>query len=352
MKEKELEKIYYDPKHPASFSGPYILYKTLQKEGKKVSLSEIKKFLRTQDTYTLHRSVRRPYRRNHVVVYGIDDQWDMDLIDMIPNAKTNQGVQYILAAIDIFSRYVFLQPLKSKKALEVIEAMKIIFKERKPQYLRTDKGSEFISSVTQNFMKDNDIVHFVSHNSTKANYAERVIRTIKNKIVKYFTRTQQHEYVSQLQNFAYSYNHTKHRTINMSPAEVNSENEAPLWKQMYLDKEKKKKRKSRYKFKIGDTVLLSYDKTQKQFYKDYDYSWSAEVHTITHRYRRQNIPVYKVRGFDGVSIEGTFYQSELQKVTYDPDRAFLVEKVLKKKGKKVLVRWLGWPKQYDSWISK
>ncbi len=352
MKDKELEKIYYDPKQPASYSSPQVLYKTLKKQGKKISLSQIKKWLSTQDTYTFHRDARRPYKRNKVIVYGLDDQWDADLIDMIPNSKANKGYQYILLVIDIFSRYVFLEPLKSKKASDVIEALKLIFKKRKPYYLRTDKGSEFISKQTARFLKENDIVHFVTHNSTKANFAERCIRTIKKKIVKYFSKTQKHEYVSQLQNFAYSYNHTPHRSIGMTPAEVNLKNETKLWKQQYFNIKIKKKKKSKFKFKVGDTVLVSYDKTQTQFHKDYDYSWSGEVHTITDRYRRDNIPIYKLKGYDNIPIKGTFYQSEIQRIIHNPKKPFLVEKVLKKKGQKVYVHWMNWPSRYDSWISK
>lgn len=356
MKESQLAKLYFNPKHPASFSGPRIFYKTLKKEGKKVTFSQINFFLQKQDVYTFHRDSRKPYRRNKIIVNGIDHEWEADLIDMSINSKDNKGVQFILLVVDIFSRYLFLQPLKSKKASDVIEAFKLIFKKRKPYYLRTDKGSEFTSNLSKAFFKDNDIVHFVTHNVTKSCYAERLVKTIKRKIVRYFSKTQKHEYVSQLQNFAYSYNHTLHSSINMAPAEVNFKNESKLWKYQYLDHvkhiKKLQKKKSRYKFKVGDKVLVSYDKSHSAFRKDYDYSWSGEVHTVTHRYRRQGIPVYKVKGYDNEPIEGTFYQSQLQKIIHNENKLFLVEKVLKRKKNEVLVHWMNWPSRYDSWIPK
>ena len=350
--EQYLEKFYYNPKNPASFSSPIKLYEAIKKQGKrKISLATIKKWLSGEDTYTFHRAQRKPYKRNKVIVDGIDSQWDMDVMDMQPNSKDNDDVKYILLAIDIFSRFVFLQPLHSRKASDMLTAMKVMFKDRKPEFLRTDKGVEFVNASVKQYLKDNDIVHFVTQNTeTKANYAERAIRTIKGRIVKYFTKTLSHRYVDELQNFAIGYNHTKHRSIGMAPIDVNTKNEPALWRKQYLSYLTKKKKKSPYRFKIGDRVKIP---SERGLYdKDYDYKWTGEIFTVTQRRRRQGIPVYKIKGFDDKPIKGTFYQSELQKVIYDPDKPFLVHKVVAKRGNKVKVNWLGWPKQYDSWIDK
>ncbi len=171
--EQYLSHIYYDPKHPASFSSPVKLYEAIKDEGKrKISLATIKKWLSGEDTYTFHRFIRKPFKRRHIIVDGIDSQWDMDVMDMQPNSKDNDGVKYILLAIDIFSRFVFLQPLHSRKAIDILTAMKVMYKKRKPEFLRTDKGNEFVNAPVTKYLKDNGIVHFVTQNETKANYAE------------------------------------------------------------------------------------------------------------------------------------------------------------------------------------
>ena len=75
-------------------------------------------------------------------------------MDMAAVSKENKGVKYVLLAIDVFSRYVFLQPLKSKSNTEVIQAFKNIFKEgRKPKVIRSDKGSEFTGSGVEKFLR-------------------------------------------------------------------------------------------------------------------------------------------------------------------------------------------------------
>ncbi len=160
-----------------------------------------------------------------------------------------------------------------------------------------------------------------------------------------------HRYVDELQNFAIGYNHTKHRSIGMSPSEVNSMNSSALWRKQYMPYlTTNEKKKSKYKFKIGDRVKIPSERGM--YDKEYDYKWTGEIFTVTQRHRRKGIPVYKIKGFDDTPVKGTFYQSELQKVTYDPDKPLLVHKVVAKRGNKVKVNWLGWSKRYDSWIDK
>ena len=56
--------------------------------------------------------------------------------------------------------------------------------------------------------------------------------------------------------------------------------------------------------------------------------------------------------WDGTQIKGTFYEQDLQKVTVEDDDLFRIDKIVKRKGVKVLVRWKGWPDKYDTWLNK
>ena len=75
---------------------------------------------------------------------------------------------------------------------------------------------------------------------------------------------------------------------------------------------------------------------------------------VSDRFVLQGIPIYKLKDTMDDPIRGTFYASELQKVTKDKQTVWRIEKVLRKRkvrGKEeVLVRWLGWPKKFDSWV--
>lgn len=138
-----LRKIYYDPKHPASFAGPQKLYKVVKNEGKfNIGMHKIRKFLHNQESYSLHKPVRRRFQRNHVVSADKDDLWMADLIDMVKFKDWNDGFKYILLVIDTFSKYVWLRPLKNKSGHAVSEAFLDIFitDGRIPTKIITDKG--------------------------------------------------------------------------------------------------------------------------------------------------------------------------------------------------------------------
>ena len=78
-----LASIYFDPKHPASFTGPDKLYKTVLSEGKlKIGKRRISKWLRDQESYSLTKEAKRTFKRSRVIVEGIDSMWDIDLMDM------------------------------------------------------------------------------------------------------------------------------------------------------------------------------------------------------------------------------------------------------------------------------
>ena len=190
--ENYLKNIYYNPSNPASFSGPDKLYQFVKKDGKyMISKYRIRKWLQREDAFSLQRESRKPKKRSRIVVAGIDDQWSADLMDMVKFAKSNQGVRFILVVIDVFSKYLWLRPLKDKKGTSIVEAFESIFKEgRKPERIRTDKGQEFRAKVVESVLKSKSIRHMFAESDVKASISERVIKTIKSKIYRYFTHKQ------------------------------------------------------------------------------------------------------------------------------------------------------------------
>ena len=76
-----------------------------------------------QDTYTLHKSIRRNFKRNRVIVGGTDQQWQMDLADMQSMQKFNDGYRYLLVCIDVLSKYAWVVPLKNKTGPSLVEVL-------------------------------------------------------------------------------------------------------------------------------------------------------------------------------------------------------------------------------------
>ncbi|XP_024887582.1 uncharacterized protein LOC112464679 [Temnothorax curvispinosus] len=101
------------------------------------------------------------------------------------------------------------------------------------------------------------------------------------------------------------------------------------------------------KFKAGDSVRVSKYKTI--FEKGYTPNWTTEVFKIV-KVQHTNPVTYLLEDYRGKSVAGAFYEYELHRVTY-PD-VYLVEKVLRRRGDEVYVKWLGFDESHNSWIHK
>ncbi|XP_071123129.1 uncharacterized protein [Mytilus edulis] len=361
-----LSKYYYDVGGPASYASAEKLYHIVNAEGKKVGRYKIRRWLNSQDNYSLQKTPRRSFKRIRVYTTGMNNLWDADLMDLKQFSKENENFKYVLVVVDCFSRYLWLQPLKNKTGDEVTSAFKKIFTEAKPEKIRTDKGQEFLAKKTQSLFKSNGVRHFSAQNELHANYAERVLQTIKNKIFRFFTKNRTHRYINNLQNFAKSYNGTPHRSLqNIAPKDVNSVNESDIWGKMYLSKtekkpkeikvqtNKKKRRKKQFKYKIGSLVRLS--NIAHIFDRSYSQRWTEEIFKVVQRFRQQNIDLYRLSNIKGDEfIRGTFYDSELQRVEKDENSLWIIEKIIKKRKRRgkteYLVRFQGWPPSYDEYI--
>ena len=339
-----MESTYYNVVAPASYGG-------LSKfKPKGYTKKEVREWLQSQDTYTLHKPTRRRFPRRQVVVYGIDHQWQADLVDLAKLSSYNKGFKYLLTCIDVLSRYAWVVPLKDKTGKTLKDAFQVIFKSgRRPIRLQTDKGTEFTNRVFQKFLKEHDVHFFTTyHEETKASIVERFNRTLKTKMWKHFTHRETLTYVEVLSEMVASYNHTVHRTIGIPPAEVTWANQTTVSKRLYGRKGPKKW----CKFSPGDRMRLS--KAKRTFKKGYLPNWTEELFTVV-KCIETRPPVYLVKDDHGEILEGTFYAEEIQKVIKQDD-VYKIQSVLKKrrKGRRVqyLVKWLGYPESFNSWIFK
>ena len=101
-------------------------------------------------------------------------------------SKYNKGIKYLLCAIDLFSKYAWVVPLKDKRGISIVNAFqKIISEGRKPNKIWVDQGSEFYNKSFKDFLKINNTEMYSTYNEGKYVVAERFIRTLKNKIFKH-----------------------------------------------------------------------------------------------------------------------------------------------------------------------
>ena len=274
-------------------------------------------------------------------------------MDLQMLSKHNKGFKYIVIFIDLFSRFLWAEPVKAKTSTEMLRVMKRVFKRRKPKTLRSDQGKEYMNGIVQKYLKTKSIHHFVAYNEIHANYAERVIGTLKRKLFRYFAKHQTYRYVDILDYIVEAYNNQKHGSIKMAPVEVTPENQQTLYEKIYLPVEIKQERTAvKFQYDVGDRVRVTYKRTP--FDRGYQENYTEEIFTILRRYKTHP-PRYKLKDYTNEPIKGSFYEPELQKAYVDENTVYNIEKVLRyrtvNKEKQALVQWAGYGKEHNSWIS-
>ena len=155
-------------------------------------------------------------------------------------SKFDKGFSFLLCIIDIFSKHVWVAPLKDKKSASIVNAFQKIF----------DKSGR----------KPNKIWVV----------AQRFLRTLKNKIDIYMTSVSKNVDIDKLDDIVNEYDNTYHRTIKMKPVDVKDNT--------YIDFKKEVNDKDP-KFKVGDRLRIS--KYKNIFAKGYTPNWSEEVFVIS-----------------------------------------------------------------------
>jgi hypothetical protein len=339
---------YYNVRSPGSYGGVNALFRAMKG---KATRKQVVNWLSEQETYSLHKPVRRRFPRRKIYSRDIDYLWQADLVDMTHLAEYNDGYRYLLTVIDVFSKYAWVVPLKKKDAKTVMEAFDSIFVKRKPLKLQTDKGKEFINITFQNKLRENNIKFYVSQNEDiKASIAERFNRTLKTKMWKYFTHHNTYKYIDILQDMVYSYNNTFHRTIKQTPSSVKKEDVPAIHERMYANSTITDTHPPH--LKVGDKVRIS--KTRHTFEKGYLASWTEEIFTVS-EVIKTSPPTYKLIDYDGESVMGSFYEYEVQRVV-KTDNTYKIEKILKtrrrKKVKEYFIKWRGYPDKFNSWVKE
>ena len=352
--ERVLSEIYFDPKQPSAFSGPLKVYNTLVKRKVRVTLPQVVEWVQNQDAYSLLRPVRYRFHRQRIVTSGLDDMWDADLADVANISQHNGGIRYWLVVIDVFSRHLWVIVTKTKGQKDMVAAFKMLLHntKRRPHVLRTDSGKEFTNRGVRELLSAAEIKHFTTKNETKANYAERVIRTLKGLVHRYCAHNQTYKYDAVLQDLVQNYNSRPHTSLNgRAPADINQANEPVVWKEMYVDTVVKQRAKP-FRLKIGDTVRISHLKYA--FQRDYHQKWTQELFVVAQRHRKGIHKLYRLVDQMQEEVEGLFYEAELQKVQKADDALYHVEKILKRRTRQgqeeVLVSWVGHPAKFNQWV--
>ena len=299
--EKLLKKSYTD-KGPALFGSVKTLKATTV-----IPRQKVKHFLHTEPSYTKYRTVRRKIARLKVIVYDINEIWSIDLAYVDKLAKYNKDIKYLLVAVDCMSRYLRVQPLKSKYATTTAEAFNQMITTEKPKKVWVDKGTEFKGSF-KTLCEKKGIKTYTTESEKKSAFAERNIRSLKSLIYKYLEDKWTYSYIDKLQDFVNTINSRTNGVIKLAPNKVTKKDVRRL---ISLRAEQSLKLVRRPKLYVGDFVRIA--KIDIPFRKGYKQSFTDEVFEIFDIPTR-NPPTYNLIDADREPIERKFYEPELIRV--------------------------------------
>ena len=303
-----------------------------------------------QLTKELLKPKRKRFPRRRIFSPNVDSIWTMDLLDIHQFSRQNKNFRYILVVLDIFSRFAWARPLKDKTGVSVEKALQDIFttSTRKPNKIWSDRGTEFYNAIVARLLERTGGIRLYStHNEPKASIAERFIRTLRGKIESNFILTQSTVWYDILPELIREYNHSRHRSIGVSPADaMKPENYTKVFDRLY-SKQKELDSRCPSPLHIGDRVRISIHK--RLFTKGATANWSEEIFEITQVMATTKPTMYRIKDFADEEIDGTFYREQLQKTDQS---VYRIDRVVRKRPRtnEILVKWAGYPDKFNSWI--
>ena len=295
----------------------------------------------------LNKPVINKFTRKKIIVNYIDEIHSCDLVDMQKYSRMNKGYKYIFTNIDVFSKYAWSFPIKSKKVSDIKPCFQKIFKERKPKFIWSDKESAFFSKEMLKFFEDHNIKIYYTNSNLKAVVIERFNRSLRELMMKEFVKNNNTVWYNILPKLIKFYNNRYHNTIKDKPININKSNEKYIKDTIYTYNITNKIPK----FKINDIVRISLKRRELFDKPSANIKWSEELFKV-HSIDKPNVITYKITDMNNKIIQGIFYEKELQLSRMKEDGLYIIEKIIKKVGDRYLVKWRNYSNDFNSWIDK
>ena len=240
-----------------------------------------------------------------------------DLIEYPKYKNQNSNYRFILVIIDCFTKYIWTVPMKFKTAQWTSEAFESVFKtfDKFPVHIVTDRGLEFYNVQVQKVFQNYGINHYSipTKSKWKASIVERVIRTLKMRLERYFTKNKTHRWKDVIEQLTTNYNATPHRSHGYVPMKINHENQQEVYKRLYPHISLR----TDCRLQVGDKVRKIIDKTL--FEKGYKANWSEEIYKIKEIRQSNGVCWYYLTTLNDEQIDGIWYYYQLNLVSKHVD---------------------------------
>ena len=309
-----------------SYPSAEKLYQVLNK---KYTLQKIKEALNGSTVRQLYYK-RPPKKHGHILATGPNQFWECDLTILSKFGTTNKHYNYLLLCVDVFSRYAWAIPLKTKTIDEVVDAFKSIGD--KPEYLVSDNGSEFMGKEFQDMLNKMDITHrsAIIDDHHALGIVDRVTRTLKNMIYRNFIAENNTNWISKIEEIIKAYNNTPNKGIYDYKPIDGLRNDTVIGVLTTINQNLMKSSENKEAdVKEGDTVRVALKKDK--FTRGYHPKWTSKTEKIEKVVGDTvyiNGKRHKIRSIQVVKSGGAEGGEELKKALKEDK----VKRVLRKEG--------------------
>jgi len=349
---RRLERLYYNPANASGFSSVRKLA-----AASLLPESTVRHWLQGQSTYSIHRARRKHFPTNFYRVLGPNRLWELDLVITANIAEWNKPFTCLLTVIDVFDKFAWVEPLRSKRGVEVTRGFAEILKRaagRRPARVQFDSGTEFLNQHFKGFLAKKKISYRTVLNLVKSANVERLNRSLRDLLWRAFYYRGSYDFRDILQSIVTGYNNSVHSATGYPPSLVREEHVFPIYMKNY---ERKMRRIRAPRYQKGQFVRLARQE-DGAFSRGYTQSFSEEVFRIGRVQTQHSTgmlpnPLYHLVDLAGDVLKGAAYQEELVPVQFDPKLGrYKIERVLdeRRNGREVLVKFLGYPNSMNKWI--
>lgn len=358
IKRKVLDRLWTQPGTSfAAFGGQHLLRRAVQQPSRRktvIDKKDVSRYLAEEPAYTQHAPVKKKFPKPFYSLTALYHLVETDLIETGRIAEFNQGVRYLLIAIECTSRKIFVVPMLNKEGETATRSFQQLLEkqfDQTPHVVRSDRGSEFKDSKFQKLLRDWNIRQVFANNTEKASMVERAVQTLQRRIHRYLTHNNTLSFMPVLQKIVKSINDTPHASTGVAPSLFTASDVYASWERYYLSHAQPLRP---FKYKPGDKVRASLLR-REGLEKAYRGTYTPQIYTVIAR-RHTRPHTYTLQDVDGNIVEGDFFEEELITAHDRPDRKYVIKEVVARRKnpatgrKEVQVTWEGWPKTHRTWI--
>jgi transposase InsO family protein len=277
--ERLIKETYLNPK--TGFQSAAALHKKLKDQG--VKLAEVKEVLSKLENFQQHTNVK--HGRSSFVASQPNQQFHIDLLEM-PLTQSSKGYRFGFVAVDTFSKKVHVVAMKTKNESDIVNGTKKIFnKLGTPNSLFGDRESAFLSAEYETFLESVNVTFLFT--KRHASMVERVIRTLKNMLVKSMNASGD-SWISLIDDVVENYNSTEHTTTGFKP---DSAHTGKTNLQVASNIATKAKFSKEQNIPVGTKVKVRIN--GNTFSKEARKKWSDKIYTVEERHSSS---LYKLEG--------------------------------------------------------